>query len=324
MISRRQIVGALLGGTALAWPLAVLAQQPAGGVPRIGILDPGIPQLFKEFFTGMRELGYAEGRNVSYVRRDAAGNPERVPQLAKELAELKVDVIVTAGPLSIRSAMQATKTIPIVFAAIGDAIDTGAVKSLARPGGNATGLSFLNTEIATKRLELLRDAFPKLRRVAVLWDVNSTKGQVKTTTDAARALGLEIEVLNVNGADVLESTFAAAQSQHAEALDVLSSNFFDTARARLVELAAKYRLPAMYEHREFAEAGGLMSYGSDLAELFRRAASFVDKILKGAKPGDLPVEQPTRFELVVNLKAAKALDLKFPALFLGRADEVIE
>ena len=322
LISRREILGALLGGGAL-WPLAARAQQ-AVPVPRIGLLDPGDSTFTATFIKGMQDLGYAEGRNVSYVRRSAEGHADRIPALAAELVDLKVDLIVTVAPLPVSAAMAATATIPIVFAALGDAVGTGAVQSLARPGRNATGISFLNTEISPKRLELLHEAVPSARRVAVLSDRNNIHSGLEETKEAGRSLGLELQVLDVTGPGELEGAFQTAVAGHAEAIDVLASVFFFANRVRLAELAAKYRLPAIYQSSEFAHAGGLTSYGPSFAVMYRRATSYADRILKGAKPGDLPVEQPTKFELVINLKTAKALGVAIPPLLLGTADEVIE
>ncbi len=323
MISRREILGALFGCGALAWTIAARAQQTAR-VPRIGLLDPGLAQLFAAFLKGMQDLGYEEGRNVAYVRRSAEGHAERIPALAAELVDLKVNVIVTAAPQAVRAAMAATATIPIVFAAVGDAVGQGIALSLARPGHNATGFSFLNTEISAKRLQLLHEAFPSARQIAVLADGSGPSNSLDATKEAGSSLGLALQILSVSGSGEFEGAFQAAVAGRAEALDVLASAFFNANRVRLVELAARYRLPAMYETDDYVHAGGLMSYGPSLTDLFRRAASYVDKILKGAKPGDLPVEQPTKFELVINLKTAKALGLAIPALLLGSADEVIE
>ena len=320
---RRRDFIAMIGGAAALWPFAARAQQPAA-MPRIGLLDPGVAHLFAAFLKAMQDLGYEEGRNVAYVRRSAEGHAERMPALAAELVDAKVDVIVTAAPQAVRAAMAATKTIPIVFAAIGDAVGAGVVDSLARPGRNATGLSFLNTEISAKRLQLLHEADPTARRIAVLWDRGSGPKSLNATKEAGRSLGLELQVLGVAEPGEFEGAFQAAAAGGAEAIDVLASAIFNAYRARLVELAAKYRLPAMYETSEYVHAGGLMSYGPSLADLFRRAATYVDKILKGAKPADLPVEQPTKFELVINLKTAKALGVAILPLLLGTADEVIE
>ena len=317
---------ALLAGLAATAALArgARARPPAGGALRVGILDLGVPHLFAEFFEAMRELGYVEGAGVSYLTRSADGRPDRIAALAPELVALQPDVIVTTGPVAMRAIMQATASIPIVFAALGDAMALGVVKSLAHPGGNATGLSFLNTEISPKRLHLLLELAPAARRIAVLWDRNSTAGNLEATTDAARPLGIELDVLGVTTPDDFADAFAAAQARQARAINVLASPLFNAHRARLVALAAAHRLPAVYETGEYVRGGGLIAYGPSLPDLFRRAATYVDKIANGAKPADLPVEQPIRFELVVNLKTAKALDLAIPPTLLARADEVIE
>ena len=316
---RREFI-ALISSAAGAWPLASRAQQPRV----IGILDPGIPDKFDAFRQGMTVLGYVEGQNVSYAVRSAEGRPERIPALTAELVRMNVDVIVTAAPLPVRTVKQATSTIPIVFAALGEATENGIVSNLSRPGGNLTGLSFLNTELSAKRLEVLHDAFPRVRKVAVLADSNSSARYIQVTEAAAPAVGMELQMLRVSNVDGFEAAFEAARAQRAEAMDVLASAFFNANRSRLVELASKYRLPAIYETGEYVHSGGLMSYGPNLFVMFRRAASFVDRILKGAYPGDLPVEQPTKFELVVNLKTARALGLVISEAFLLRADEVIE
>jgi putative ABC transport system substrate-binding protein len=291
-------------------------------VPRIGLLDPGIRHLFDAFMKGMSDLGYVEGQTVSYVWRSGEGRPDRLAAYAAELVQLKVDVIVTAGPPPVQAAMNATATIPIVLAAHGDVVGWGVVKSLARPGGNVTGLSFLNAEVSAKRLELLHEAVPQARRVAILFDKVASK--TFATEDAASKMALQATAIGVAGPEELEGAFEVAIAQRTEIIDVLASPFFNSSRVGLTTLAAKYRLPAMYESSEYVTSGGLMSYGPDLAELFRRAATYVDKILKGARPGDLPIEQPTKFELAINLKTAKALGLIFPPSILARADEVIE
>jgi putative ABC transport system substrate-binding protein len=306
-----------------AWGLRVSAQQRSK-LPEIGILDPGGPQLFDAFRRAMSDLGYVEGQNVSYLYRSAEGKAESVPRLAFELVRLKPDVIMTSAPAPTLAAMKATPTIPIVFAAIGDAVTAGVVSSLAHPGGNVTGSSFLNTELSAKRLEILHETLPDIRRIAVLWDSNTPRSWEEATEEAGRTLGVELQVLEVAGPDAFESAFEAAVTARAEALDVLTSAFFNAHMEKLLELAAKYRLPAMYSFDGSVHAGGLISYGPSLIDLYRRAATYVDKILKGAKPGDLPVEQPTRFELVINLKIAKALGLTIPPAILARADEVIE
>jgi putative tryptophan/tyrosine transport system substrate-binding protein len=235
-----------------------------------------------------------------------------------------LDVIVTAGTLPVRAIKDATSTIPIVFAALGDAVATGAVSNLARPDGNITGLSFLNTEISAKRLGLLRETLPGAQRVAVFSDPSVVRSFVEATEEAARGLSLELRVLEIPAPDSFEGAFDAAVKWRADALNVLSSAFFNSQRVRIAELATKYRLPAMYESAEFVRAGGLIAYGASFYDLCRRAATYVDKIIKGAKPGELPVEQPSKFELVINLKTARTLGLEIPPKVLALADEVIE
>jgi putative ABC transport system substrate-binding protein len=320
-IGRRELLAAL-GGAAVAWPLAARAQQRTI-LPQVGILDPGIPQHFEAFRKGMRELGYVEGNSISYIYRTAAGRAEPVSRFASELVALKPDVIVTASAVPIRALKEATSTIPIVFV-LADAITTGLVNNLAHPGENLTGLSFLNTELSAKRLELLLEMLPNIRRIAVLRDLNTPRIWAEATEETGRRLGLALQSLEVAEPETFESAFEAAVNAHAEALDVLASAFFNSHKARLTELAAKYRLPTMYEHDDFVRTGGLMAYGPSIPDLLRRAATHVDKILKGAKPGDLPIEQPTKFALSINLKTAKALGLQIPDRLLALADEVIE
>jgi putative ABC transport system substrate-binding protein len=300
----------------------VSAQQPA--IPVIGILDPGVGHIFDAFAQGMHDLGYVEGQNITYVRRSAEGKAELVPPLAIELVNLKVDVIVTIATLPVRSVRQATTTIPIVFLALGDALGGGFVSNLARPGGNLTGQSFLNSELSAKRLEILRDAIPSIRSVAVFYDPNTTRSFLEATEETGRRLGLQLQAVPLPGIDAFELAFQQAAAARVDAVDVLASAFFMANRVRFAELAAKYRLPAIYEAGEYVRSGCLMAYGPSLSDMGRRGATYVDKILKGTKPGDLPVEQPTKFELVVNLKAAKSLGLTIPESFLVRADEVIE
>jgi putative tryptophan/tyrosine transport system substrate-binding protein len=308
--------------------LATLAAdaQPPGRVPRVGVLTfggPGTPGV-EAFRQGLRELGYVEGTSIALEFRHAERKPDLAPEFAAELVRLPVDVLVTTGSEGIRALQRETSTIPIVGATIGDAVDAGFVKSLARPGGNVTGLSFLSTELSAKRLELLKEALPALTRVAVIRDPRSLAGQVRATETTARSLGLRLQILEVRGPGEFEGAFAAAKEARAEGLSVLGSPILSAHRKALVELAAKHRLPAIYFWREFVEDGGLMSYAPSLSDLWRRTATYVDKILKGAKPADLPVEQPTKFELVVNLRTAKALGLTIPPSILVRADQVIE
>jgi putative ABC transport system substrate-binding protein len=281
------------------------------------------------FLQGLRDLGYVEGRNVVIEYRFAEGKLERYPALAAELVALKVDVIVAPITPAALAAKQATKTIPIVFVAVGDPITDGLVTSLARPGGNVTGLSLLFPELVGKCLEELKQAVPGVSRVAVLWQPGAVgerteKDMLKGAEVAARALGVRLQFVEARGPADLDRAFSDITKARAGALTVLPGNMFFSERRRLVDLAAKNRLPAVYPLREFVDAGGLMSYGASNADMFRRAATYVDKILKGAKPADLPVEQPTKFELVINLKAAKVLGLTIPQSLLGRADEVVQ
>ena len=328
-MNRRTFVGTLALGL-LAAPLAAEAQQPAK-VARIGYLAPSLaanPQNHEAFRQGLRDLGYVEGGNVVLEYRDAEGKPERFPALAAELVALKVDVIVAPTTLAAVAAEQATRTIPIVFATAGDPVTSGLVISLARPGGNVTGLSILAPELVGKRLELLTQAVPGVSRVAVLWHPGGMgermdKDMAKEADAAARALGVRLHFVEARGPADFERAFSDVTRGHAGALTVLGSTMFSDERRRLVDLAARNRLPAVYTSKEFVDAGGLMAYGPNVADLYRRAATYVDKILKGATPTDLPVEQPTKFVLVVNLKTAKALGLTIPPSLLLRADEVI-
>jgi putative tryptophan/tyrosine transport system substrate-binding protein len=323
-----------LAGTSavlLAAPLAVEAQQ-AAKIARIGYLGTNLtatPQLPEAFRQGLRDLGYVEGRNLVIEYRFVEGKFDRFPALAAELVALKVDVIVAANTPAALAAKQATKTIPIVFAAASDPVASGFVTSLARPGGNVTGLSLLGEELVGKRLELLKQVVPGVSRVAVLWQPGglperTEKDMLKAADVAARALGVRLHFVEARGPADFDRAFSDMTRARAGALTVLPSAMFIYERRRLADLAAKNRLPAVYPWREFVDAGGLMAYGPNLADLFRRAATYVDKILKGAKPGDLPIEQPTKFELVINLKTAKALGLTIPLSLLGRADEVIQ
>jgi putative ABC transport system substrate-binding protein len=316
----------------VAAPIAPEAQQP-GKVARIGFLSSTprapSPHLREAFRQGMRDLGYVEGQNIVIEDRDAGGNLQRLRDLAAELARLNVAVIVTADTPAAQAAKQATTTIPIVMAASADPVGTGLVASLARPGGNVTGVSFLGPELVGKRLELLREVFPQASRVAVLWQPGSHgQGTLRTMLDemevAVRALGVQRLVLEAPSPGDIGTAFSTMAREHADALAVLPSAMFLAERRHIVDLAAKGRLPAMYYTREYVDAGGLMSYGASVADTWRRAATYVDKILKGAKPGDLPVEQPTKFELVINMKTAKALGLTFPRSVLNLADEAIQ
>ncbi len=329
-MNRRTFIGTVAGGL-LAAPLGAEAQQ-AGKVPRIGYLAPNLaagPLGREAFRQGLRDLGYVEGRNLVIEYRDADGKFERLPALAGELVALKVDIIVAPNTVGVLAAMQATRTLPIVFATAGDPVTSGLVTSLARPGGNVTGLSILAPELIGKGLEQLTQAVPGVSRVAALWEPGAVgermdKDMVKRAEGAARALGVRLQFVEARGPADFDRAFSDMTRARAGALTVLGSTMFGSETRRLVDLAAKTRLPAVYPWREFVDAGGLMSYGANIVDNYRRAATYVDKILKGAKPADLPVEQPTKFELVINLKTAKALGLTIPPSLLGRADEVIQ
>ena len=328
MNRRKSIIALVAFGAA---PFAAEAQQ-AAKIARIGYLatNPATSQHLREaFLQGMGDLGYVEGRNLVIEYRDAEGKVERLPALAAELVALKVDVIVASGTLAALAAKQATRTLPIVFSPAGDPVGSGLVTSLARPGGNVTGLSAFAPELVGKRLELLKQAVPGVSRVAVLWQPGAFGERVEMDTlkrveVAARDLGVPLQFVEARGPADFDRAFSDMTRARAGALTVLATNMFNSERRRLVELAAEKRLPALYSARELVDAGGLMSYGANLAELNRRAATYVDRILKGAKPADLPVEQPTKFELIINLKTANALGLTIPQSVLGRADEVIQ
>jgi putative ABC transport system substrate-binding protein len=323
---------AVLALSLLAAPLAAEAQQ-AAKVARIGYLSTNLaanPHMQEAFRQGLRDLGYVEGRNVVIEYRDSEGKLERLPALAAELVALKVDVIVAAASNHFAlAAKQATRTIPIVFAAASDPVASGLVTSLARPGGNVTGAAVITSELVGKRLELLTQAVPGVSRVAVLWlpgalGERTEKEMLKDADVAARALGVRLQFVEVRGPADFDLAFSDMTRARAGALTVLPSNMFLREHSRLVDLAAKHRLPAVYTVKEYVDAGGLMSYGPNVADLFRRAATYVDRILKGAKPGDLPVEQPTKFELVINLKTARTLGLTIPPSVLSQADRIIE
>jgi len=328
MVSRRVFIGTLAGGLVAA-PLAAGAQE-SRRVWRIGFL--GLPAASSTtarvdaFRRGLRELGYAEGRNLTIEFRWADGHADRLPALAAELVKLKVDMIVTQGTEATVAAHRATTTIPIVFAVASDPIGSGVVRSLARPGGNVTGFTDIASEVAGKRLELLREAAPGVRRIAVLWNpANASSGpQMKGSETAGRTLGLSLRSIEVRDANQLDSAFATAIQDRAGAVMALADAALLGRRDQIAQLAAKNRLACIAWTAEFAKSGCLMSYGPDIVEMHQRAATYVDKILKGAKPADLPVEQPTKFELVINLKTAKALGLTIPQSLLGRADQVIE
>ncbi len=308
--------------------ISVHAQQPAK-IPRIGYLGQASPAALaariESFRQGLRELGYIEGKNIVIEWRNAGGSPDRVRELAAELAGLKVDVIVSPGPTVTRLAKEATSTVPIVMAQDSDPVGSGFIASLARPGGNVTGLATLSPEMSGKQLELLKQIVPRLSRVAIIGNsTNPGDAQaLRETVLAAGAFEVYLRYLDILDPKDIETAFRAAAKGRADALLVLGNPILNNQRKQVVDLAIKHRLPAAYTRPEFAEAGGLMYYGANYNDLFRRAATYVDKILKGAKPADLPVEQPTKFELIINLKAAKQIGLTVPPKVLARADRVI-
>ena len=308
----------------------VVAAQPPVKAARIGVLSGGAASTQavrnEAFRQGLNDLGYVEGRNIVIEYRYAEGKTERLPALAAELVRLNVDLILTSADHGVRAAKQASQTIPIVVAVASDLVGPGYVASLARPGGNITGLTTLATELSAKRLELLKTAFPKVSRVAILWNPTNAANVAafKETEVAARALSIQLLPLDVRRADDFESAFPAALRARADALIAVADILLLTHRARIADFAAKNRLPAMYGNEDYMDAGALMFYGPNVADMYRRAATYVDKILKGAKPGDLPIEQPTKLEFVVNLKTAKVLGLMIPPSLLRRADQVIE
>ena len=329
MLTRRVFLGSLAGGL-LAAPLATEAQQ-AGKIAKIGFLVPSTPaasaHFLEAFRQGLRELGHVERKTFVLELRYGEGRPDRLPDLARELVRLKVDVMVTSTDVAIAAARQQTRTLPIVMATSTDPLGTGFVASLAHPGGNLTGLSTMSPELTGKRLALLKEVVPKLSLVAFLWnpEVRGAVLDYNQTEGAARALGLQLQSVEAARAEDLDRAFSAITEQRAHGLIVPSPNpvtFVN--RGRIVSFVQRNRLPSMYAVREYVDDGGLMSYGPSTADLYRRAATFVNKILQGAKPADLPVEQPTKFELVINVKTAKALGLTIPPSLLARADEVIQ
>ena len=324
---RRRHFITLLGGAAAAWPLAARAQQEPGNVPKIGVLWPGAsppasPRL-ESFRRGLREQGYVEGRNVAIELRCAERGPQQLPELAAELVSINVDVILASGDFAPKMAQQATTTIPIVAFA-DDILGAGLVTNLSRPTGNTTGLTIFSSELSAKRLEVLKNISPGISRVAALWDPTTGTSQVVETRNAAQSLNVSLQILEVHHGDDLPRALEAAKSERADALNVFNSPFLASLHRDIINFAAENRLPAIYQWRKHAEAGGLASYGPSLAEMWRQSAVIVTKILKGAKPGDLPVEQPAKLELVINLRTAKALGLEVPLPLLIRADELIE
>ena len=329
-MNRRSFIGTL-AGSLLAAPLAAEAQQ-AGKVWRIGFLSPSVSAdlrlqgLLQAFRQGLSELGYVEGRNVAMELRWAEGKYDRLPGLARELVGLRMDVIVAVAVPAIRAAKEATRTIPIVMAAVVDPVATGLVASFSRPGGNITGQSTMAPEVVGKQLEMLKEIVPKASLVAALWNPSNPGNppQLRGAEVAARTLGLRLQPLEARNPSDFDNAFAMMTKQRSDALIVLVDVMFNEHRTRIAHLATVSRLPAVYGLPEHAAAGGLITYSASTRELFRRSATYVDRILKGAKPADLPIEQPTKFELAINLKTAKALGLTIPPSLLQRADQVIE
>jgi len=321
----RALLACLLAATVVASSVSPARAQGPRRIARVGVLSPflGPDSLFFEVLRQrLHELGYVEGQTVAFVYR-AAEDFDRLQSYAAEMARMNVDVIVTAGPQGVRASRSATSSVPIVMGNVGDAVSQGFVPSLARPGGNVTGISSLNTELSAKRLTLLKEAFPKLTRVAVLREAVGDVGPLTATEATARTLGITLDILQVRESDELPSAFPAMAAAHVGALQVLPGSLFVSQLRRIVELAATARVPAIYPDDRFVKAGGLMSYGTNVAELYAKAADYVDRILKGARPGELPVEQPTTFILAVNLRTARTLGLTIPPSLLIRADLVV-
>jgi putative ABC transport system substrate-binding protein len=333
-MQRRDFLG-VLGGAVAAWPLAARA-QPTPKIPRIGLLSSSLlrspegPRAdFDRIRQGFAELGYVEGQNIRFEERGTDGTIEQLLAVASELVGLKVDVIIALATPAGRAAQHATSVIPIVVGSMGDPVQDGLVASLSRPGGNLTGTTFLGPELVPKRLALLKELMPALSEIAVLWhpgafSEQTTSGMMKQVTETAGVLGLRLQLVEARSPDEFERAFSDMAKGHADALFEFPNPMLYVARRRIVDLAAQYRLPAMYNAREFVEVGGLISYGASVPELNRRTAIYADKILKGAKPSDLPVEQPTKFELAVNRKTAKAFGIEVPPALLATADAVIE
>jgi putative ABC transport system substrate-binding protein len=323
---RRDFIQAITG-SAVVWPLVARAQQ-AGKKYVVGRFGAGsaAEPIINVLTEALRELGWVEGENVVFERRFAENQLERLPEMAADLVRLKVDVIVAGGTLAPLAAKRATSTIPIVMSVAGDPLGSGLVDSLARPGGNVTGTSLMAPDLGGKRLELLKELLPRLARVAVLWNAaNPYSANVfKETQGPGRTLGIEVQSLEVRGPDDLDGAFEAARKQRPDAMITVEDPLTITYRKRIADFQTGQQLPSLSGLREFVAAGGLISYGANLVDLTRRTAGYVDKILKGAKPADLPVQQPTKFELVINLKTAKALGITIPPSLLARADEVIE
>ena len=323
------MLGVIVGAVLFAFCLSAEAQQ-SKKIPRIGYVTTSFPSevagRVDALREGLRQLGYEEGKNINIEYRYGEGRPERLPSLIRELIDLKVELIVTHGFPAARAAKQTTTTVPVVMAVVGDAVGAGLVASLARPGGNITGLTTISSELYDKRLELLKEVSPKISRVAILFSETSpaTEIAMNEIKAAANSLGLQLQTIQVRNPGDFKNAFETAIKGGANALIVLQGPLTSSYRKRVIELATKNRLLATYHESEFPEAGGLMSYGVSYSDMYRRAATYVDKILKGAKPADLPVEQPKKFELVINLKAAKQIGLTIPQSVLYRADRVIK
>jgi putative tryptophan/tyrosine transport system substrate-binding protein len=321
-MDRRAFIVTLTGGL-LAAPLAAEA-QPAGPLYRIGWLAPAANlDNLEAFRAGLRALGYVEGTNLTIEPKSGGDTLGDLALAAAALMRSNPDVIVTDGSSAAAAAKRTTGTIPIVFVA-GDPVGLGLIPRLSKPGGNMTGLAIISTELNVKRMERLRELFPRVSRLGVLYEPRQLKKMVPPMEAGARSLGFQLLRLEAGNADEIDAAFSAAVRERVAAVTIVASALFHAEKLRLVRLAARHRLPTMYENRAFPEAGGLMSYGPDVHEIFRRAATYVDRVLKGAKPGDLPIEQPTKFDLVINLKTAKALGLTIPPSLLQRADQVIE
>jgi len=325
-MKRRQALFGILGlGAAIASARHAIAQSVAK--PVIGLLDAGERvEWWAAFREQLRKLGYVEGKNIAFETRFTRGNVEQIPAAAQELVRLKISVIVTSGTVTAQIAKKATSTIPIVMATGTDPVASGVVASLARPGGNVTGVTSIATGLTPKRFELLREILPRMSRLAVLWhsDNSASATLVRELEAAARSPKVVLQNLGVKSTEEFPAAFAAMTKSHADAVFVIAGPYFYSGRQRIAELALKHRLPSMHGTSEYADAGGLVSYAPSYADLFRHAADYVDKILKGAKPGDLPIEQPTKFELVINQKTARALGVKIPPAVLLRAERVIE
>ena len=322
-----KLVAVLLwvAGVIVATPLGIGA-QPSSKIPRLGWLQSNAPTApyYQSFYQGLHELGYVEGKNIEIITRSANGNPDRLPELARELALLNPDALFATGDQGLRAAKDATNTIPIVVI-VCDSLDS-LVASIARPGGKATGLTCISSELAGKRLQMLKELISGLSRVAVLYNPEDQNkiAELKQMQDAAQAIGLSLRVFEARSVAEIDRAFDALSDSHPQALVILSDLLMVNQTRKLAEMAVRAKIPTMFGFREFADAGGLISYGASLNETARRAATYVDKILKGADPGDLPIEQPTKFELVINLKSAKAFGLEIPPQLLAQADEVIE